>query len=117
MSKLDSQQTVLHALQDTAQRVASVNAAARRTADQMIYVKAPNIAATNKDRVSLKALGNNQYRGSGKFTAGEYEIVMGFNRWPLTLSSSDAGDLVFLLDSSDEKSPHLVIYNSALEGS
>lgn len=119
MSKLDSQQTVLHALQNTAQRVAAASAspANRRTSDQSIYVKSPSATATNKDRVSLKGLGNNQYRGNNKFTAGEYEIVMGFNRWPLTLASSDAGELVFLLDASDEKSPHLVIYNSALEGS
>lgn len=116
VSKLDSQQTVLHALQATAQRVASASTAARRTTNQTLYVKSPNAVAANKDRVALKGLGNNQYRGNGKFTAGEYEIVLGFNTWPLTLSNSDAGELVFLLDSSDEKSPRLVIYNSALEG-
>lgn len=116
VSKLDSQQTVLRALQDTAQRVAGATAATRRIVNETLYVKAPNAVAANKDRVTLKGLGNNQYRGNGKFTAGEYEIVLGFNHWPLTLVASDAGELVFLLDSSDEKSPHLVIYNSALEG-
>jgi hypothetical protein len=112
--KLDSQQAVLHALQDFAQRTAGADA--RRTINQTLYVKSPNVAATNKDKITLKGLGNNQYRGSNSIPAGTYEAVLGFNRWPVTFSASEAGDLVFLLDYSDEKNPRLTIYNSTLEG-
>lgn len=112
--KLDSQQAVLHALQETAQRTAGADT--RHTINQSLYVKSPNVAATNKDKITLKGLGNNQYRGNGRIAAGQYEASLGFNRWPVTFSASEAGELVFLLDYSDEKNPRLTIYNSALEG-
>jgi hypothetical protein len=114
LMKLDSQQAVLHALQDFAQRTAGADA--RRTINQSLYVKSPNTAATNKDKITLRGLGNDQYRGSSNIAAGQYETVLGFSRWPVAFSASEAGEVVFLLDYSNAKEPRLTIYNSALEG-
>lgn len=112
--RLASQQQVLHALQEVSQRTADADT--RRAINQSLYVKAPNSTATNKDKITLRGLGNNQYRGSSTVAAGQYEVVLGFNRWPLTVAAGEAGEQVFLLDYSDEKKPRLVMYNSALEG-
>src|SRR5690606_31891052 len=112
--KLKSQQDVLRALQKTAELTA--NADTRRTINQSLYIKQPNVAATNKDKITLHGLGNNQYRGSSNIASGEYEAVLGFNRWPATFAASEACEQTFLLDYSDDKTPRLIIYSSALEG-
>lgn len=114
--KLNSQDQVLHELQALAQRV-SVQP---RNGDSdstslVLYLKRPDAKASNKNKITLRALGSGQYRGVSNVEAGQYEAVIGFNRWPVQLSGSESGDLVFLCDYSNDKKPRLIVYNSSLE--
>lgn len=114
--KLNSQDQVLHELQTTSQLVAQAHRG-EDTASLVLYLKHPGAATTNKDKVSLRALGNNQYRANTKVDAGEYEAVIGFNHWTLEFASSESGETTFLCDYRDKNAPRLVIYQSSLEGS
>jgi DNA polymerase III gamma/tau subunit len=111
--KLSSQQQVLGELQTLAQRA---QGGAGRGANYVLYLKKPGASATNKDKVGLRAIGNDQYRGTFIVKPGEYEAVIGFNKWPVHFAADEDGENVFLLDYSDEKKPRLVIYSSRLEG-
>lgn len=113
--KLSSQEQVLHELQATSQLVAQ----ARRGEDAaslVLYLKHPGAATTNKDKISLRALGNNQYRANTKVDAGQYEAVIGFNHWSVEFASNESGETIFLCDYRDKNAPRLVIYQSAIEG-
>jgi len=111
--KLNSQQQVLGELQTLAQRA---QGGAGRGSNYVLYLKKPGASATNKDKVGLRAIGNDQYRGTFIVKPGEYEAVIGFNKWPVQFAADEDGENVFLLDYSDEKKPRLVVYNSRLEG-
>ncbi|HEY3698454.1 MAG TPA: hypothetical protein VGK97_03925 [Spongiibacteraceae bacterium] len=115
ISKLNSQDQVLRELQAMAQRVAQAGRGGDTT-NLVLYMKQPGATATNKDKITLRALGNNQYRGNAKIEPGQYEATMGFNRWPVEFAGNEGGETVFLCDNSDAKKPRLLIYNSALEG-
>jgi len=114
MTKLTSQQQVLTELQAMAQRAAAGGSG--RGTNRVLYLKQPGTTASNKDKVGLRAIGNEQYRGTFNVKPGNYEAVVGFNNWPVQFAADEEGENVFLLDYSDEKAPHLKIYNSRLEG-
>lgn len=114
LAKLTSQQQVLTELQAMAQRAA--NAGSAKGSNRVLYLKQPGSAATNKDKVGLRAIGNEQYRGTFNVKPGNYEAVVGFTTWPVQFSADEDGENVFLLDYSDEKKPRLIVYDSKLEG-
>ena len=113
--KLNSQDQVLHELQATASLIAQATRG-EDDASLVLYLKHPGTQATNHDKISLRALGNKQYRSTTKVEAGEYEAVIGFNRWPVQFSADEAGDTTFLCDYRNKDAPRLVIYQKALEG-
>lgn len=86
-----------------------------RGANDALYLKRPNVKATNKDKVILRALGKEQYRGQAQVEAGQYQISVGFHQWPVEFSAGEAGQTTFVYDHSDPAKPRLFIYNSALE--
>ena len=113
--KLNSQDQVLRELQSTAQLSAQAARGESETA-LIIYMKRPGAKSTNKDKLPLRALGNNQYRASTTVEAGDFEVVIGFNRWNVQFAADEVGEMTFLCDYRDNKAPRLVIYRKALEG-
>jgi len=81
-----------------------------------MYLKRPDTKVTNKDKIVMRALGKEQYRGQALVEAGQYQASVGFNQWPVEITAGEQGQTVFLYDNSDPKKPRLLIYNSALEG-
>ena len=114
--KLVSQQEVVQELQAMEKRLASTGDRDRGGVSDVMYVKRPNTKATNKDRVALKSLGHEQYRGETQIDTGSYELVIGFNRWTVDIAAGEGGNLVILYDNSEAKKPRLFIYNQKLEG-
>lgn len=111
--KLISAEEVAQEQQQLAQRLAAPGPA--RDTNDALYLKRPNVAVTNKDKVILRALGKEQYRGQTQVEAGQYQISVGFHQWPMEFSASEAGQTTFLYDHSDPQKPRLFIYNSALD--
>lgn len=105
---------VVNALQALASRSASSTRRGKDT-NEIAYFKLQG--GSGNGMVSLKALGNAQYRGETKLSAGNYEIVLRTNRWKTTLSGI-AADTTFivLLDNSNPAQPKMSYYNAALEG-
>jgi hypothetical protein len=114
--KLSSQDQVLRELQTTAELVSHAGKD-ESEASLILYIKTPGTKTTNKDKIPLRALGNNQYRGGTKIEAGDYEAVIGFNHWPVQFSAAESGDITILCDYRNSGSPRVVIYQKALEGS
>lgn len=115
LTKLTSQDQVLRELQSTAQLAAQSTRRDSETA-LILYLKHPGAKSTNKDKLPLRALGNNQFRASTAVEAGDFEIVIGFNRWNVQFTADEVGEMTFLCDYRDNKAPRLVIYRKALEG-
>lgn len=111
--KLISAQEVAQELQQLAQRLAAPGP--ERGTNDALYLKRPDTKVTNKDKVILRALGKEQYRGQTQVDAGSYQISVGFNQWPLEFNATEAGPTTFLYDNSDPQKARLLIYNSALE--
>lgn len=61
---------------------------------------------------TLRALGEEAYRAELELEAGALELVVGLNRWPLTLSASGRHVLLYF---TDESPPTLYLYPSELE--
>jgi len=114
--RVNSSQDVLRELQQLEQRLAGISTHARGGVNEALYLKTVGGQATNKDKVTLRALGLEQYRGEAQIEPGNYELVVGLNRWPLQLGDNDSGTFVFLYDHRDAQKPRLVFYNRALEG-
>lgn len=111
--KLISSQEVAQELQQLAQRLTAPGP--DRGANDALYLKRPDTKVTNKDKVILRALGKEQYRGQAQVDAGNYQISVGFNQWPLEFNATEAGQTTFLYDNSDAQKPRLLIYSSSLE--
>jgi len=115
--KLSSQDQVLHELQNTAQLAAQSSSRNNENESSLIlYLKHPGAKTTNRDKLSMRPLGNNQYRVSVSVEPGDYEAVIGFNRWPVQFAANEAGEMTFLCDYRDKNAPRLVVYRKALEG-
>jgi hypothetical protein len=108
-----TQQEVLHELQQLEQRLAGTGS--DRGINDAMYLKRPDTKVTNKDKVIMRALGKEQYRGQTQVEAGQYQASVGFNQWPIEFTAGEAGQTVFLYDNSDPKKPRLLIYNAGLE--
>lgn len=115
LHKLSSRQEVVQSLQQLEQRLSGLSLRARGGVNEVLYLKPKNRTATNKDRITLRALGLEQYRGEAQIEPGSYELVLGFKRWPLQFGDAERGTFVFLYDNSDAQKPQLVLYDSALE--
>jgi myosin heavy subunit len=111
--KLITAQEVAQEQQQLSQRLTAPGP--ERGANDALYLKRPNVKATNKDKVILRALGKEQYRGQAQVEAGQYNISIGFNQWPVEFGAGEAGQTTFLYDHSDPAKPRLFIYNSGLE--
>jgi hypothetical protein len=111
--KLISAEEVAQEQQQLARRLSG--AGPTRYTNDALYLKRPNVAATNKDKVILRGLGREQYRGQAQVEAGQYQISVGFNQWPVEFSANEAGQITFLYDHSDPAKPRLFIYSSALD--
>ena len=113
--KLNAQAQVLHALQATSE-LAGKAERGESEASLILYLKRPGSKTTNKDKITLRALGNGQYRGDAHVDAGSYEAVLGFNHWPVQFSAGESGDMTFLCDYRNKNTARLLVYPSALEG-
>lgn len=113
--KLITAQEVTQELQRLEQRLAGPGPA--RGANDAMYLRHPDTKATNKDKVILRALGKEQYKGQTTVEAGQYLISAGFNQWPVEFSASEAGPITFVYDNSDPQKARMFIYSSGLEGS
>jgi chromosome segregation ATPase len=114
---LGNQGDVVAALQQLEQRLASEGDKRVRTVNEILHLKRlQNGEEVAKSRVTLRALGAQQYRGTETLVPGDYEMVLGFNRWPLKLDGSHSGDMVFLLDYRDTGKPQIQLYKRSLEG-
>jgi hypothetical protein len=94
--KLITAQEVAQEQQQLSQRLTAPGP--ERGANDALYLKRPNVKATNKDKVILRALGKEQYRGQAQVEAGEYQISVGFHQWPVQFSAGEAGTTTFLYD-------------------
>jgi hypothetical protein len=106
----------MKALQGVEQHLADLTVRERGGINDVLYIRSPNRKATNKDKVTLKALGQEQYRGETEVEPGRYDLVIGLNKWPFEFAAGDQGTFVFLYDNSNPQKPQLLLYNRALEG-
>ena len=115
--RLGSQQEVLQELRTLELRLTDV-ANRDREINEILYLKKlQNGKEVGKSMLTLKALGQQQFRGTSKIEAGQFQLVLGLNSWPAEFSATESGaSFVFLYDNSDAKQPRLLMYNSALEG-
>src|SRR5690606_7889372 len=92
--RLASQGDVLQALQALEQRVALADSRrSARGASEILHVKRmQNGREVEKFRVTLQALGGGQYRGNEALPPGDYEMVLGLQRWPVKLANGEGGD-------------------------
>lgn len=111
--KLIAAQEVVQELQQLQTRLAAPGP--DRGTNDALYLKRPDTKATNKDKVVLKALGKEQYRGQAAVESGQYLISVGLNQWPVEFTAAEVGQTTFLYDNSDAQKPRLLIYSSALE--
>jgi len=111
--KLITAQEVAQELQQLDQRLGGPGP--QRGANDALYLKRPDTKATNKDKVVLRALGKEQYKGQAAVEAGQYQISVGFNQWPVEFSAGEAGQTTFVYDNSNPQKARLLIYNSGLE--
>lgn len=109
---------VVAELQALEQRLPPGGRRTKETNEVVHYKRQENGRDVKKTMVTLKALGNGQYRGETALDAGSYEVVLGTNRWKTNVGStdSDSAEFVVLLDSSNTTKPKLSFYNQALEG-
>lgn len=114
--QLTSQQQVVKALQAVEKHLADLSVRERGGINDILYIRNPNRKATNKDKVTLKALGKEQYRGEAEVEPGNYDLVIGFNKWPHKFGGDDRGTFVFLYDNSNPQKPRLLFYKQTLEG-
>ena len=115
--RLISREEMLQALQRLEQRLADLSTHERGGVNDVLYLKPRERKATNKDKITLRALGLEQYRGEARIEPGDYELIVGFNRWPLRIDDAERGNYIFLFDNSTPEKPQLQMYNRALEDS
>lgn len=115
LARLATQSEVLTELRRLQAAVAQADGRERLVNDVLWAKRFDGDREVDKIRVSLRALGNGQFRGQEQLPAGDYRLVVGFDEWPLTLSGHEAAAAqVFLLDRSSDAS-RLVLYSEQLE--
>jgi len=113
--KIANRQEMLQELQSLEKRLDGLSTRSRGGINEALYLKPKSRKVTNKDRITLHALGLEQYRGEARVEPGDYELILGLNHWPLRIDDSESGAFVFLYDNSDAGKPQLVLYNRLLE--
>ena len=119
IAKLTTQSEVLGALQTLAQRVDAEEKDRRggRPVNEILHFKQmQGDQELSKRRVTMNALGNDQFRGEEDVGAGSYQLVVGLKYWKMDFTPAETGRFVFLLDYSDDKAPQLKVYKKSLEG-